>query len=321
MKYLSIFFSFYLFIGCSNNDSNNDNQNDSNSIDINDLDGTLNLFPLALNPEFTTVSNINLDGKVKVGIVDFGSELRVYPYPYVVHNEIINDTYLANKYAFSYCPLTKSSLAFRRNGIFRASGYLYNNNMTPWDEETETIWSQMRISGIIGENKNTRLDAIPVLETTWQTVSQYYPNAKVLSPEVFSSSKDPDPTEDNSDDINSPELNELAYGFFDDLNRIAIFKNDDFSDNHLLYVSLNSQKYIVYGDASKGIITAFKVNSAQDFQFLANSFPYIIKNTAGIKYDILGRGTNGTRLEKPKYAYTAVWKAWNDFYNSFDFQE
>jgi len=321
MKYFSILFSIFLFIGCSNTDSNDDNQNDSNSIDISDLDGTFNLFPLALNPEFTSVSNINLDGNVKVGIVDFGAELRVYPYPYVAHNEIINDTYIATKYAFSYCPLTKSSLAFRRNGIFRASGYLYNDNMTPWDEETETIWSQMLISGIIGENKGMRLDAIPVLETTWQVVSQYYPNAKVLSPDVILTGRDVDLPEDNSDDINSPDSNDLVYGFFDDLNTLSIFKNDDFSENHVLQISLNSQDYIVYGDSSKGIITAFKVSSAQDFQFLENSFPYIIKNSAGIKYDILGRGTNGTKLEKPKYAYVAMWSAWVDFYDSFIFQE
>lgn len=320
MKYLKYILFALIFVSCSTSDSNNDKVDTSN-ITFDDLDGSFNLFPLALDPEFTSVSNINLDGKVKVGVINFGSEIRVYPYPYVVHNEIINDTYQTTKYAFSYCPLTKSSLAFRRNGIFRASGYLYNNNVTPWDEQTGSIWSQMLTKGIIGEEKNTRLDAIPVLETNWQTISQYFPNASVLSPETSSSNKDTDPPVDNGDDENSPDPNDFVYGFIDDFNKVFIFKNADFSDSHLLKVSFNSQNYIVYGDSSKGIITAFKVATLQDFHFLENSFPYVIKKTDGTKYDIFGRGTNGNTLERPKYAYVAVWNAWEDFYDSFIFQE
>jgi len=45
----------------------------------------------------------------------------------------------------------------------------------------------------------------------------------------------------------------------------------------------------------------------------------VLRHKSGIKYDILGRGINGTVLEKPKFAYVAVWSAWKDFYKNFTF--
>ena len=86
-------------------------------------------YPLGDNPEYTTVANTDLPDSERVGVISFGDELRVYPYPHTFTTEIINDAYQSQKYAFSYCPLTKSAIAFTRNKTFRASGYLYKNNM------------------------------------------------------------------------------------------------------------------------------------------------------------------------------------------------
>jgi len=76
----------------------------------------------------------------------------------------------------------------------------------------------------------------------------------------------------------------------------------------------------VYGDPAKRVINAFKVNRFEDYSVLENDeFPYILKNGAGTKFDILGRGANGSTLEKPKYAYVAFWSAWEDFFTNFSF--
>lgn len=316
---LSILFMSFLLVGCSSNDTGEELTNNLGD----DLSGQLNLFPLALNPDFTTVSEANVNDNSLVGIVSFGSTVIVYPYPFVVHNEIINDTHARTKYAFSYCPITKSSIAFKRDMVFRASGFLYKNNLAPWDEKTETIWSQMLIQGISGEKQGQKFNTIPVLETRWGTVREYFPNAKVVSSNVFltrSSSPPDDGSDGGNENQTPPDSNDFVYGIIDG-NTVNIFKYSDFTEK-VIEITILSQKYIVYGDPGKRVINAFKVNRFENYTVLENDeFPFVLKNGSGIKYDILGRGTNGTTLEKPQYAYVAIWSAWEDFYTSFKFHE
>jgi len=83
MKRLTFIVLILMYVSCSNDDSDNDNQEIGNNIDK-DLTGSLNLFPLALNPEFNPVSKVNLNDGTLVGIVNFGAEVHVYPYPFTV---------------------------------------------------------------------------------------------------------------------------------------------------------------------------------------------------------------------------------------------
>ncbi len=332
MKSFIVVLLSVLLLGCSKEDSKNDNSESDWVVDEEQVTGGLSLFPLDLNPEFTSISNVNLSDDEIVGVVNFGSEIRVYPYKFVKNNEIVNDVFNGQKYAFSYCPLTYSSLAFTRESVFRASGYLFKKNLTPWDEATESIWSQMLIKGIRGSQSNQRLNTIPVLETTWKTVRENFPSAKVVenlsefrvsyqdskyenktSPSYTRDSPIPD---DDTGEENIPENSELVYGIIDGNSSVNIFRYSDFSNSNVIL----SQDYIVYGNSSKGVITAFKVSNTQDYQGLEDQFPLIIEDGNGVKYDILGRGTNGAVLEKPEYAFVAIWIAWDDFYDRFIFQ-
>ncbi|SHI96959.1 DUF3179 domain-containing (seleno)protein [Algibacter luteus] len=322
---LSIF-----IVSCSSkNDLQADIITDSDWIvDELDVTGEFFLYPLALNPNFDSVQNINLADGELVGIVNFGNQVIVYPYVYTFENEVINSEFQGRKYAFTYCPITKSAIAFNRTGIFRASGYLYKNNLTPWDAETESIWSQMLIKGIKGDRKNNRFNTIPVLETTLGVVKSFFPNAKVLAgpPSLNNksslkyNSKPPDDTGNTDDDSggNIPNNGEFVYGIIDDFDNVHIFKYSDFS-NQMIVKIIRNQEYIIVGNQSKRFINAFKVSNANDFEVLENQLPYVIKNKNGVKYNILGVGSNGSTLEKPKYAYVAIWRAWEDFYSSFNF--
>ncbi len=317
-RFLAIVFCLFL-ISCSD-DSDTENSNDG--INESDLTGTFNLFPLALNPEFTSVSEVNIGDDSLVGLLNFGNSIRVFPYVFMTHNEIVNDEFQGIKYAFSYCPITKSSVAFKRNGIFRASGYLLNDNLTPWDEETETIWSQMLLKGIIGEKENTPFNTIPVVETTWKTVKDHFPQARVVTADLFftRSSSPPEEENNNGNSANAPAVNEFVYGIING-DKASIFKYSDFSSSPLINISIQGQKYIVYGNSSKKVINAFKVEDFDEYTAVNGEFPYVFEDSNGIKYNIFGRGTNGITLEKPKFAYVAIWKAWLDFYENFEFQE
>lgn len=319
MKNLSFFLIFLTLLSCSSDDT-------SSAIDNiigDDLSGQLNLFPLALNPEFTSVSEVDLGNSSLVGLMSFGSTVRVYPYAFVTHNEIVNDEFQGQKYAFSYCPITKSSVAFTRTGIFRASGYLYKDNLAPWDEETESIWSQMLFKGIIGENENRLLNTIPVLETTWKTVKDYFPNARVVTSDLFLTRFSSPPDDDNggnSDDANSPDSGDFVYGIVNG-STVNIFRYSDFSASKTINITIQGQKYIVCGNAGKRTINAFKVSNFDNYSIIEDEFPFVLKHSNGTKYDILGRGNNGVTLQKPKSAYVAIWWAWKDFYSNFVFQE
>lgn len=319
-----------IFFGCSTKDEATEIADADSEwlVDEIDVTGQFSLFPLAINPNFDSVRNINLEDGQLVGVINFGLQVIVYPYVYTFENEVINAEFNGRKYAFTYCPITKSAIAFNRTQIFRASGYLYKDNLTPWDDETESIWSQMLIRGIKGDKKNTRFNTIPVLETTWGVVKKYFPNAKVLAgpPSLnkktshkFNKPPDHEENEGNSDE-NKPNDGEFVYGMIDDFENVNIFKYSDFQNN-IITKTIRNQEYIIVGDQSKRFINAFKVTNTNDYEILENELPFIIKNKNGTKYNILGVGTNGSVLEKPKYAFVAIWWAWEDFYTSFEFVE
>jgi len=138
---------------------------------------------------------------------------------------------------------------------------------------------------------------------------------------VNSANKSSAPPPDDTDDTdNIPDTGELVYGVFNNLEEINVFRYSDFSSSSIIKETIDSQDYIFYGNYSKQIINAFKVSNADNYVALNEEFPFILIDSNGIKNDIFGRGNNGVSLEKPKYAYVAVWRAWDDFFDNFIFQ-
>ncbi|MGB5418739.1 DUF3179 domain-containing (seleno)protein [Algibacter sp.] len=329
MRSLFVILIIIFFISsCSSKDDTSDNTQSDNEwlIDEKDISGDFFLYPLAINPKFDTVDNISLNDGQLVGVLHFGLGVIVYPYVYTFENEVINADYNGRKYAFTYCPITKSAVAFTRTQIFRASGYLYKDNLTPWDDETESIWSQMLIKGIKGENKNRRFNTIPVLETTWGAVKSFFPNAKVFAGSSnsgklisYKNNRNPPDEDDNSNsDVEKPNPDEHVFGIIDDFDNVHIFRHTNFR-NKIVVKTISGQEYIIIGNQSNRFFNAFKVGNANDYKVLDNELPFILQSKSGIKYNILGVGTNGSVLEKPKYAYVAAWWAWEDFYSNFQF--
>ncbi|WP_396601996.1 DUF3179 domain-containing (seleno)protein [Algibacter sp. R77976] len=327
-RFFVIFVFGFFVLSCSSEEDSTEDSLSSNGwiIDEKDISGRFFLYPLAIDPNFDSVNNINLSDGQLVGVINFGLQVIVYPYVYTFESEVINADYNGRKYAFTYCPITKSALAFNRTQIFRASGYLYKDNLTPWDDETESIWSQMLIRGIKGDNKNRKFNTIPVVETTWGTVKKYFPTAKVFtgatnsakSGSISFNKRPPDENDNTVSDIEKPNPSEHVYGIIDNFNSVHIFRHSNFR-NKVVIKTISNQEYIIIGNQSNRFFNAFKVDNADDYKILENQLPYVIQNRSGIKYNILGIGTNGSVLEKPKYAYVAAWWAWEDFYSNFNF--
>ncbi len=319
---------FLSLVSCSKDNRNNTNDNESDwSIDEQFVTGHFSLYPLVLNPDFTSVYNTNLEDNERVGVLNFGTDIVVFPYSYVYNSEIVNINKNGRKYVFTYCPITKSAIAFNSTGIYRASGYLFKDNLTPWDEDTESIWSQMLLKGINGESKNKKLNTIPLLETKWKVVKDNFPSAKVLTNIAsYSRFSSPPPlNDDNTNDTNNenaPEqFGKLVYGIVSGFDSVSIFDYDGFSAKKRIDIIVDGEKYLVYGNAGKHIISAFKVEDFKDYELLDDSeFPYILYRSNGKKYNVYGKSPNGDVLSKPKHAFVASWKAWHDLYKSFKFE-
>jgi len=322
MQKLTILPLLIVLFACSksNPDTNQIVKENDWLVNKDDLSGSFAMYPLGDNPEYTTVANTDLPDNERVGIMSFGNEIRVYPYLNTFATEIINDQYQSQKYAFTYCPLTKSAIAYARSKTLRASCYLYKNNMVPWDENTETLWSQMLIRGIKGERINQRLNTLAVVETRWETIKNYFPNAKVLKTIVPSTGRIN--TSSKTNKSNLPDDREFVYGILDEDDNVTIYKYDDFESQTRYDITLREYSYIVYGNKLHQIISAFEVDDFNNFQTLDESeFPYVLQDLNGVKYNILGVGSNGKTLGKPKYAYVAAWWAFDDFFTNFTFQE
>jgi hypothetical protein len=115
-----------------------------------------------------------------------GSEVRAYPHPILDWHEIINDRVGDVNISVTYCPLTGTGIGWNRsiNGkvtTFGVSGLLYNSNLIPYDRESNSNWSQIRLECVNGELTGTRAEIFPLVETTWRTWKEMYPDSKVVS--------------------------------------------------------------------------------------------------------------------------------------------
>ncbi len=143
--------------------------------------------PALTNPEVVSADEATFlsPGRRVLGVVVNG-EPRAYPMIVMWWHEIVNDTLGGEPVLVTYCPLTGSGVAFDpvvagqlRN--FGVSGLLFENNLIMFDRDTESLWSQLTMSSICGDQRGTVLDRLPVIETTWGYWKELYPNTTVVS--------------------------------------------------------------------------------------------------------------------------------------------
>ncbi|MFK7848161.1 MAG: DUF3179 domain-containing protein [Rhodothermales bacterium] len=121
-------------------------------------------------------------------VIGFMVEDKAYAIPHNIlwYHEIINFEIDDLALAMTYCPLTGSSMAFKRNviegGEFGVSGLLWNNNLIMFDRtSSESLWPQMNRRADCGPRLGASLDMHPVIEMTWAGWKALNPDSKVLS--------------------------------------------------------------------------------------------------------------------------------------------
>lgn len=107
---------------------------------------------------------------------------RAYPQRILVWHELVNDKVAGEGVAISYCPLTGTSLGFKRgDNELGVSGRLINSNLIMYDRDTDSYWPQILGTAIEGRLMNRSLEQLPLIWTSWGEWKQRYETSEVLS--------------------------------------------------------------------------------------------------------------------------------------------
>lgn len=270
-----------------------------------------------------------------------GDDIQVFPHRIMDWHEIANVTIGADKLAITYCPLTGSALAWNRviNGeatTFGVSGLLYRNNLVPYDRATDSYWSQLRMEAVHGELIERRPEVYQVIETTWQTWQQMYPDSRVAdaatgvySPEQYD--RYPYGRYRENTQVLQPIKSDLWDSRLHPKERVVgivtgssarVYRLSSFADSvrafHDVY---NDNSLVVVGSAADNFMMIFnrqlQDGTVLDFTAAQARYPVVMVDQEGNDWDLFGRAVGGPRtgeqLSHPT-TFIAYWLAWFLFY-------
>ncbi len=291
------------------------------------------------SPQFANVSEIsylNTDDLV-IG-VKVGNEVRAYPHPILDWHEIVNDDVNGLKLAVTYCPLTGTAIGWNRNvegktTTFGVSGLLHNSNLLPYDRETDSNWSQMRLDCVNGERIGIAIQVEQLVETTWETWKSLYPDSKVLTTETgFQRSYGVYPYGNykSTDITNFPLTNEdrrlhlktrvLGVAINEQARAypIDLFQGDTTS---IINDAVGGTPIVVVGNQTRNFIVAFQRSFNGDLLELSPtedlSDTAIAQDQFGNRWNIFGEAVSGPQTGQKLQnvtSYIGYWFAWAAFH-------
>lgn len=335
MKFSWLSFALVLLTSCSSSvGGENPDPTDPPKITYNwivptvEVVGNFSPFPLAENPSLFLASDIDfISDDTKVALISFGDEVRIYPYNYVHSFEVVNDAIGNREYAITYCPITSSTVGFNRdfgsnNFTIRASGYLYKENQVLHDNATDSFWSQMELRCIKGVFQGENIQTFNIIETTWKTAKNYFPDGKVFTNASVSKSS-------NQKTSKKPDNNDPIYGILESNGKdgtIHAFGFGVFNNNTITVKkeSIEGKQILVIGSTELSFITSYINNEQVDFFETQGEFPIIMEDSNGNIWNVFGIATSGPRkgqqLNSPR-GFFASWWAWESFYTKIDVKE
>ena len=277
--------------------------------------GALNPFPLVTDPAYLTVSEVdNIREDAMVFICKVGEDVRIFPRS-DMYVEVVNTELDGIPVAITYCPITRSGIAWNRllgadTLLLTASGYLYKENLMPLDVHSGHIWSQMlmrRFTGDVGTGETfsfREMNTFPLIETSWLTVKDHFPDALVFRNAPGMKSAKDTPTDQQLGIIGKDE--------------VQTFSPDLFPDEITLHKSTVQPggSIVVAGSATYQYILAFRTKYMMEA--VEGQFPIIMRDESGTLWNIFGEAVQGDHdgevLKAPLY-YTAADWAWRDLFD------
>jgi hypothetical protein len=294
--------------------------------------------PSVDDPQFTNVNDASYlqDNDLVVGI-KIGGTIKAYPHPILDWHEIVNDDIAGQKTAITYCPLTGSAIAWKREGIvsnstFGVSGLLYNSNLIPYDRGSKSNWSQMRLQCVNGTHIGKDIETSKIIETTYKTWRELYPGSQLLSTNTgfgreygnypYGSYK----TNDDllfpvSNDDNRLHKKARVLGLIAGGATMAFPISSFDSEITVKNVTFGGENFVIIGSSSKNFAAAYSGEVTDStllkFTALQNELPVVMVDEENNKWDIFGNVVEGPKtgesLEQAT-AFVAYWFAWAAFY-------
>lgn len=302
----------------------------------------LDCIPSLQNPEFISLEAATYlnDDDLVYGLV-IGDEVRAYPHRILDWHEIINQNFNIIDISITYCPLTGSGVALEseaNTGHFGVSGFLYNNNLIPYDRGTFSNWSQMLLRCVNGVLRGTPMITVPLIETSWETWNKMFPNSKVVSDNTgIDRPYDIFPYGNYKtepfllfpimiDDTRLPRK-ERVHGIITDrfqfkakTYRFSLFENgarainDEVDGQPVVVAGMKSADfYISYSRLTRNrTVLTFDLKTESP-----NIYPFDLVDNEGNVWNILGEAISGPRTGEKlttTVSYNAYWFAWGTFF-------
>jgi hypothetical protein len=187
----------------------------------------------------------------------------------------------------------------------------------------------MRLDCVGGELAGEQVEIFPVIETSWKTWLEMYPNSKVVTTKTgHTRNYGVYPYGDyrtNNSYIIFPVTNtdwrldnkERVHGILGDVETL-IYRFEKFSSGINVYLdSIDSKPIIVAGSKDDNFIVSFYTEERDlNFSAVQNQFPIIFEDSRGNKYDVFGSVVSGIDLEmtlETTKSYIGYWFAWAAF--------
>jgi len=143
--------------------------------------------PALTDPKFVSASKATfLSARDRVLGIEINGDARAYPLSILNWHELVNDRVGSQNVIVTYCPLCGTGMAFSatitgKRFIFGVSGKLYNSDVLFYDQQTESLWSQLLMKAVTGPLTDTKLKQLPLELTRWGAWVKKHPSTTVLS--------------------------------------------------------------------------------------------------------------------------------------------
>ncbi len=290
-------------------------------------------------PKFEKATSIDYmsDDDLILGI-KVGNMIKGYTHAVLDWHEIVNDEVNNLAVSLTYCPLTGTGIGWNRQlgnnkTSFGVSGLLFNSNLMPYDRDSDSYWSQMRLDCIGGDRIGQKIETIPFIETSWQTWKTLFPNSDVITLNTgynrnynrypYGNYKQDNglifPADGLAGDFH---LKERVLGVISN-NKAKVYAFKYFAGEaySVLQDEFGGTKLVIVGSEEKNVLVAYyRSTNGEERNFLqagSDNQNIIMEDSKGNAYNLFGEviaGPDiGDRLEQFK-SMIGYWFVWNAFY-------